>query len=265
MLSTITDINLLLSILLESCGLAEGDIRRIFPQNPSPDDNHQCIFYNKKLINMKYFKYFILTTILIVGISLPSCDDDHIDCGSSPTVYFDVEGLEILLYQDFNRGLAIASEESVQFNDGKYIHLDYIVNYHTQNTLKKDWSFSLINSAYACSPIFGAASSKTENLVKFSIITLNDFDDEHLANSDITDQFEYLGYFLESEFADWIDSNSLTDHLSDSLDKRLNGEDMFLKLTKAPELNSEFKIKISMELSTGEIYEVESHPIFITP
>lgn len=213
---------------------------------------------------MKYIKYIAITTLLVFGISFPSCDDDGLNCNCPPETFFDVQDLEVVLYQDANLGLPISNEETVEFNDGKYIHLDYIVDYHTTNTPKWDWSFSLINIAYACSCAVGSYQSKTEELVSLSITTLNDFDDEHLANSDITDLLLHQGFYIDGEYIDENTNQILSELIPIRLNQRLMGEDMVLKLTKAPELNSEFKIKISMELSTGETYEVESHPIFIT-
>ena len=213
---------------------------------------------------MKYFKYLAITTLLVFGFSFPSCDDDGLDCNCPPETFFDVQDLEVGLYQDVNLGLPIASEDTVQFNDGKYIHLDYIVDYHTYHTPKRDWSFSLINSAYACSCVEGGYRSKEEELVSFCITTLNEFDDEHLTNTDITDLFEYIGFFNNGEYID-VNDQPLADQISVGINQELQGEDMVLKLTKAPELNSEFKIKIAMELSTGETYEVESQSIVIVP
>jgi len=40
---------------------------------------------------------------------------------------------------------------------------------------------------------------------------------------------------------------------------------MLLELIKTPELNPEFRVKIKMELSTGELYEFETDRIYILP
>lgn len=37
-----------------------------------------------------------------------------------------------------------------------------------------------------------------------------------------------------------------------------------LKLKKAPELNNEFKVKLILELSTNEVYVLESETVLIT-
>ena len=213
---------------------------------------------------MKNLKILGLTFLLVLGFTFPSCDRSGYNCNCPDPTYFNVEGLDILFYQDANLGLPIEALDTIPFNTGKYVHLDYLVSYHTLVEPKRDWSFSLINSAYACSCAIGSYESKTEKLVDFSITTLNNFDDDHLANSNINDLFEYNGYFIEDEFGNY-NNNPLTEHIANQTDEILEGEDMVLKLTKAPELDEEFKIKIRMELSTGEIYEVESDAVFITP
>jgi len=203
---------------------------------------------------MKYFKYLILTIILVLGISFPSCSS--LNCSCPDETFFNVEGLDLLF---------IMAGESVEFNDGKYIHLDYQVDYHTQATPQWDWSFSLMNSAYACSCIVGAVRSKEEKLVNLSIITLNDFDDDHLANSDITDLLEFKGHFWDGEYYNDNGGLTMTEYVTNRKDKLLDGEDIVLKLLSAPTLNESFKIKVVMELSDGEIYEIESETFSITP
>lgn len=213
---------------------------------------------------MKNLKIFGLTFMLVLGLTFPSCDRNGINCNCPDLTYFNVEGLDVLFYQDSNLEIPIEALETIPFNTAKYIHLDYLVTYHTLVEPQRDWSFSLMNAAYACSCLIGFYNSETEKLVDFSITTLNDFDDDHLANSNINDLFEYNGFFIEDRFENSF-NNTLAEHLVNRTDRLLQGEDMVLKLTKAPELNEEFKIKVRMELSTGEIYEIESESIFITP
>ncbi|MEL6254149.1 MAG: hypothetical protein AAFR87_19230, partial [Bacteroidota bacterium] len=95
-------------------------------------------------------------------------------------------------------------------------------------------------------------------LVNFQVLTLNDFDEDHKANDDINDLLQYQGNFLE------LDNSTLEDFLNAS-DGKIESEDMLLALTKAPELNPELKLKVIMELSTGEIYEAETAPFFLVP
>jgi len=115
--------------------------------------------------------------------------------------------------------------------------------------------------ANACSYIPGTKGSKEEALVDFSIITLNDFDADHLANSNINDLFNYYGGYISFFDAIPVPLTQFLDEQTGIIEE----EDMVLELKKAPELNQEFKIKVVLELSTGEVYEYETEPIYITP
>jgi len=98
------------------------------------------------------------------------------------------------------------------------------------------------------------------NQKEIGLFPLNDFDADHLANSNINDLFDYYGGMWTYGLNDVI---PFTQFLEEEMEN-LSEEDMVLELKKAPEINQEFKVKVIMELSTGEVYEVETEPIFIT-
>ena len=87
---------------------------------------------------------------------------------------------------------------------------------------------------------------------------MNDFDSDHLANSNINDLFDYHGSMFN-----YLESSMPLTQFLDEQSGNIQEEDMVLSLKKAPVLNQEFKVKVVMELSTNEIHEVESGPIFI--
>ena len=104
-----------------------------------------------------------------------------------------------------------------------------------------------MNSAYGCSCAYdGDSGSKEEQLEKVTIITLNDFDDDHLANDTINDLFVSNLNYLPIE--DYIANNN--DNIRDPYEG--------FRLEKAPVLNKNFKAKVIVELSTGEVYEAET-------
>ena len=189
---------------------------------------------------------------------MPGCERDDEHCGGSSS-YFDVLGIEGVFFLNAS-DREIAPNETVTFDELGRIYFGYDVDYHSIELPGRDWSFSLLPTAYACSPIFGDKGSETEALVSFSITTLNDFDDEHLANSNINDLFDYHG----AEEGIMNPAIPLTQFL-DEQTGNLQYEHMLLELKKAPELNQEFKVKVAVELSTGEMYEFEAASIFITP
>ena len=105
---------------------------------------------------------------------------------------------------------------------------------------------------YACTPLEpGDEGSKTEKLNSLNIITLNDFDVEHLANDTINDLFQ-----TKIHHADMID---LEEYLAQDT-SLIKHQYLELHLKKAPELDHEFKVKVIVDLSTDETYEVESIP-----
>ena len=212
---------------------------------------------------MKNIKIIGLTIFLFMGIIIPSCDDDHDQCGgidSSQYAYFDIEGLDLRIYKETLTNELVEPMDSVLFSELGNLYLDYHSSYHATLEPKKNWTFSLINSAIACTPLEqGYNGSKEEEIIEFSITTLNDFDNNHLANDNINDLFDYVG----SRYHSLLDNKIPLMQFIDELDGPLEEEDMMLELKKAPELNQEFKVKIKLELSTGEIYEIETEPIFI--
>ncbi len=212
---------------------------------------------------MKNLKTIGLSLFLCIGFIMPSCggggDDDLLGCDCSLYQYFDIDGITIGTYKSRNDQEPIIPMDSIFLSEFKVLHIDYTVSYHALAEPKIDWSFSLMNSANACSCIGGYSGSKTEKIKQLSIITLNDFDDQHKANESINDLFDYTGSLFAVS-----DTIPLTEFLSDT-SENIAEEDLFLQLTKAPSLNPEFKFKVIMELSTGEVYEAESHPFYIFP
>ncbi len=141
-------------------------------------------------------KPLLLTLLLAIGFSFPNCHrgDDGFDCNCSPFEgdYFDVKGiLEIVNYKE--RGTccadALKENDTVRFSDYDFLSIKFDVDYHSSNLLRRrTWDFSLMNEALACSCLTsGWLGSKEEQLDSISIITLNDFDAEHLANRSIND------------------------------------------------------------------------------
>ena len=208
---------------------------------------------------MKNIRTIGLTLILFIGFILPSCDkedDDGFYCDCSSVQFFDIQGInDFSYYRDSFFADPIMPYDTVSFEKFTSISISYDATFHAFAEPKSDYSFSLMNTANACSCIGGHKGSKTEKIKSFSITTVNDFDDEHLARSNINDLFTV---------ATLIDRNPIT------LDEYLNSQSGFvqdriivLKLQKAPSINPEFNFKIELELSTGEVYEKTGYPVFI--
>ena len=208
---------------------------------------------------MKNFKTILLTLLFSIGFIFPSCKKEKIGIRDScdgvdfdSYRYFDIKGLEAFVFKkDINSFEIVSSLDTISFSENTGIYMQYLAEYHAATSL----SLSLINSTMACSFIGGFDGSKTEKLTHLSIITLNDFDEEHLANSPINDLLEVqLRTFNE-------DKLPLLEYLANQTEN-IKHQTLLLNLNKAPELNSEFKFKIEVLLSTGESYEVESNPVY---
>lgn len=207
---------------------------------------------------MQNFKTVFSTLLLVVGFVFPSCEDDFlIDCDCSDIKpHFNINNLEIqnTIKKNDNWFVPITvGVDSINFESYEGINLDYIVDYHSSI----NWNFSLMNSAAACSCLGpGWNGSTTEKIETLEIITLNNFDEEHLSGSTINDFFSIS--YLGRNNADL--KQSLEDFLLEN-DSFIEIEDLPLTLEKAPTKDSIFHVKVVLKLSTGELYEAENLPI----
>ena len=212
---------------------------------------------------MQSTRITVLTLLLFMGFIVPSCEDDGVDCsGCANSIYFDVEGMRVdLMTKDTDGAKSVITEDSLLFAELEEIYIDYEVDYHASVPPQFHWSFSLMNTASACTCIPGAGGSKTEKLTALSIITVNEYDTEHPAGSEIHDLLDYYG----SAFDPIYEGIPLPTVLAGALGELLDSEDLLLKLTKAPTMGTDFQLKIVLELSTGEKYEAESIPFYLAP
>ena len=81
------------------------------------------------------------------------------------------------------------------------------------------------------------------------------FDSLHLANSSIND-------LIEANYRYHMRGQSLEEFLVQDTSK-IPVDQLSFFLTKAPELDSLFQVKVEVNLSTGENYEVDSPTIII--
>jgi hypothetical protein len=191
-------------------------------------------------------KIALLTLLLTIGFTTQQCD--NCSCPPVDFPFFDVYDIEV------EHGTTPASGDAfgdpVTFANYIGINVKYLHTVVANQKFKQkqnNWNFSLMNSAYGCSCVpNGSNGSKEEKLEKVTIITLNDFDDNHLANDTINDLFvsglEYL---------------SIEEYLEKNDDNIRNTYENF-NLQQAPVLNKSFKAKVIIELSTGEVYEAET-------
>ncbi len=210
---------------------------------------------------MKSVKTILLTLYFFLGILVPSCElvDPGLDCNCGNYRFFDVTDITIDPVSDFDSQTRIQSNQQVTLVEFAGFHVDYIADYHASLQPKNDWSFTLMAPAYGCSCLTGWEGSKEEELIDFTVTTINDFDDDHLAGSSINDLLRHEGSFWEQN------SQPLTEFLDEEKVGKLRFEDMNLGLNQAPVLDSNFQVQVRMELSTGEVFEVTSAAIVLLP
>lgn len=202
----------------------------------------------------------VLVLALVVGLPLQMCspeNDNDCNCGPITGSYFDIKGMESANYRniDENSVRRMLENETVPYSEYAGLWIEYEVDYISQRRSKPS-SFSMINSAYACSCLYdGYAGSKNEKLANISVITLNDFDETHRANDTINDLIVVKGYyFQEDEYLQNYLVNDTTNILFPGIQ---------LLVDRKPTLNENYKVKVVVELSTGEVYQNVSESIVI--
>ncbi len=202
-------------------------------------------------------KHIGLTILMVIGFCFTNCSNDDLNCGNFESrPFFDIQSLEELRHYSVLDNIQKVLEDSstVQLNEyaglSMWFDVEYIVN-----SQKSNYDFSIINTLLACTPEpQGLEGSKEEKMESLEVITLNDFDADHLSGSSIIDlltlqEFEYDSPVSEVKtISEYLDQNEL-----------IKTERIFLKPTKAPELNQDFQVQVKVQLTGGEMYEVTSN------
>ncbi|WP_131811113.1 hypothetical protein [Aequorivita soesokkakensis] len=213
---------------------------------------------------MRIFKKNLKTKVfvfaLLMGLPLQMCTPgggDDCNCGPITGRYFDINGMELNNYKKVgeNSVSLMVENEAVPYSDYSGLTVEYSVDYISQKRSK--WpNFSLTPSAYACSCVGnGESGSKNEKLSNLTVITLNDFDETHRANDTIDDLILVKGYYSEVD-------EYLEDYLVNDT-QNIQFEGIQLLVDRKPTLNENYKVKVVVELSTGEVYQKVSETIKI--
>lgn len=208
---------------------------------------------------LKSIRTRILVVALVVGLPLQMCSPENggdCNCGPITGKYFDIKGMELNNYKKTgeNSAAIMDENEAVFYSDYSGLNVAYTVDYISE--LRSNWpNFSLIPNAYACSCAYnGDSGSKNEKLSNITVITLNDFDESHRANDTINDLILANSFSLEDEY--------LQDYLLNQTEN-IPFPGIKLKVDRKPTLNENYKVKVIVELSTGEVYQKVSDNIKI--
>ena len=200
---------------------------------------------------MKKAKVLLLTILLTVGFSFQNCSI-RCNCPVFEGEFFDIQGMDIVNYTT-SSGDEIEENEVVEFPFYGSMTLLFDVDYVASNCRHNNsGGFSLMSSAYACSCLDnGISGSKNEKISSLNIVTLNDFNDDFMANDTINELINVRGTQL-----------NVNEYLASDT-SLIRNRAFEMDLSIPPSLNEEFKVKVFLELSTNETYEAESIPFII--
>jgi hypothetical protein len=206
---------------------------------------------------MKKNVILILTgSFFLFFAGLISCESD--DCGPFPDK-FKVIGLDWRNYQatyssDSGIILSEIENDSVQYNHYSIFISPRQLTYFSQITSNR--SVKLIQSAYACSPIIPKTDEKIDSI---AIVTMKDFDANHLSGSDLSDLFDVV--VLDHAYGIYYEKYKLKDYV------RTNPfvpSELTLILSEQPELTDDFEFQVKYyQNGENDYFEFSTNKIVI--
>lgn len=186
-----------------------------------------------------------LTILLFFGLNFFGCF-----CNFDPAPeFFDIQDFSV---EHRNENNAVVADTAISYANYGYMSCRFAVEY-ISSPIRDRAIFTPFNPVYGCDPPApGASGSKEESIVDLQVITINEFDDDHPAGSSLNDII-MMDDFNNTRIL-------LDDYLSVDRDN-VHAEWFQLFLTVGPTISQEFQVMVKIELSTGEIYEVETESI----
>lgn len=189
-------------------------------------------------------KIVFLTLILTIGFTFQNC----CNCPEIDGEFFDIRDMEVI-HQD-SRGFFTDLEE-LSFNEYGFLALIFEVDYIAFQECMH-WNFSTMSSAYGCDcTVNGTSGSRDEMIQNLDVITVNDYNEDYAAGDTIN---ELINVFT---FGEEIDLNTYVESVVENIQET----SLRMTLDEVPTMNNEFQVRIRMDLSTGERYDVISRAI----
>lgn len=156
--------------------------------------------------------------------------------------YFEVSEIQSLSHQRLNGPFNLPDSTRMPFSEYNGMFVQFGVQY-----LAMASGTVLPGVVYArdCAPN-GDRGAKSESIEHIWIITLNDFDANHLAGDTIND---YFSVGLNQNLAEFLDENR---------NALLRSDWLHLKLNRKPELDPNFKVKLVIQLQPGKLLSRQS-------
>ena len=155
-----------------------------------------------------------------------------------------------------NIGAKIIESESLQLNKNAYGIRLYLEREKVVVACAKPINSIFIQSAYAtsckCPPEF--LYFPNDSIVSIKVFTVNNFDNQHLENSDITDYFRVAGSY--STIDSYVANMRYT--YADDFEYRGRELKLDLLLMTAPTANNKQRFEVQVALSDGRILKQET-------
>jgi hypothetical protein len=201
-------------------------------------------------------KLIILFLLLvpIIGVFYSCCD-------CKPPVPASYSHKTLLLKNLDNNGKWAVETDSLQINKNAYGIRFYLTREKDIIACERQINSIFIQSAYAFSvpDCYDYIYSATDRIVSIKIFTLNDFDNQHSGNSDITDYFRVAQtYSNVDEFLKTLNYSYEWNEFETFPWKNLIFD---LMLMVAPTATNNQQFKVQVELSDGRILEQQTTEI----
>jgi hypothetical protein len=142
---------------------------------------------------MKSSTFIKLIACLLFVFGVPSCNN----CGDDAVTYnYSLKGYKSLVVEENFQGNWNVKQDTNKVNiDVLRFNLKPILELKISSIKKWNTNFSLINTAYACSP--GDITKIDKNLIDFKITSSSDFSEQFKAGSNLNSLFQTFesGYF----------------------------------------------------------------------
>jgi len=202
-------------------------------------------------------KRFVISFLLLVPIV--SVFNSCLEC--KPPTPASYSHNTLLLKNLDNSGASAVETENLQINKNAYGIRLYIITEKRTFACEKQTNSFFIQSAYATSvpDCYDYIYSAIDSIVSIKIFTLNDFDNQHSENSDITDYFRVAQAY--SSIEEYAKNINYTHECNDfeTLPWKDIRIDLFLMTTPTTTNNQQFKIQV--KLSDGRILEQQTSEI----
>jgi hypothetical protein len=170
-------------------------------------------------------------------------------CKPCLTYKYDIDKIQLqnLIYSTGVNGLNWTGTDTTVL---KYSQFGIMIDFH--KIVYSSINYSLTNNAFAIDcPIEYLLQHKIESI---SIFSLNKFDQDHLADSDISDYFKAIIYPIQSK-PNTIDSTLAYQYGINYMHTGSSDNNLELLLNKAPQSDSLFRFVVKVKLSNNELVD----------